>query len=70
VHKRLTITLDQEVYEGLYRTIGKRCISQFIKDLLRPHILDSNLDEGYRAMAADSEREKEAAEWSKGLARQ
>jgi predicted CopG family antitoxin len=68
MHQRMTITLDQEVYEGLYRTIGKRRMSQFIEDLLRPHVLDSNLDEGYRAMAADSEREKEASEWSNGLA--
>ena len=36
MHKRMTITLDEAVYEGLYRTIGKRRMSQFIEDLLRP----------------------------------
>ena len=51
MHKRMTITLDEEVYEGLNRTIGKRRMSQFIEDLLRPHVLDSALDDGYRAMA-------------------
>jgi predicted CopG family antitoxin len=69
MHKRMTITLDEEVYEGLYRTVGKRRMSQFIEDLLRPHVLDASLDEGYRAMAADKTREAEAQEWSNSLAR-
>jgi predicted CopG family antitoxin len=68
MHKRMTITLDEAVYEGLYRTIGKRRISQFIEDLVRPHVLDTALDDGYRAMAADQEREAEALEWCNALA--
>ena len=57
MHKRMTITLDESVYEGLYRMIGRRRMSQFIEDLVRPHVLGSSLDEGYRAMAADAARE-------------
>ena len=68
MHKRMTITLDEAVYEGLYRTVGKRRMSQFIEDLLRPHVLDTSLDDGYRAMAADKEREAEALEWCNALA--
>ena len=68
MHKRMTITLDETVYEGLYRTVGKRRISQFIEDLVRPHVMDTSLDDGYRAMAADKEREMEAREWSNALA--
>ncbi|WP_295458187.1 addiction module antitoxin [uncultured Thiodictyon sp.] len=68
MHKRMTITLDEAVYEGLYRTIGKRRISQFIEDLVRPHVLDTVLDDGYRAMAADTAREAEALEWCNALA--
>ena len=68
MHKRMTITLDEAVYDGLYRTIGKRKISQFIEDLLRPHVSDSALDAGYRAMAADGAREAEASEWVDALA--
>jgi predicted CopG family antitoxin len=64
----MTITMDEDVYEGLYRTIGKRRISQFIEDLVRPHVMDSALDDGYRAMAADAAREAEAQEWSNALA--
>lgn len=68
MHRKMTITLDEEVYEGLYRTVGKRRMSQFIEDLVRPHVLTTSLDEGYRAMAADAAREAEAQEWCNGLA--
>ena len=68
MHKRMTITLDEAVYEGLYRMVGKRRMSQFIEDLLRPHVVDSSLDDGYRAMAADTAREAEALEWCNALA--
>lgn len=68
MHKKMTITLDEAVYEGLYRTIGKRRMSQFIEDLLRPHVMDTALDDGYRAMAADRERETEAMAWCNALA--
>jgi predicted CopG family antitoxin len=63
MHKRMTISLDEDVYNGLYRTIGKRRISQFIEELLRPHVLDTTLDKGYQDMAADRARESEAQEW-------
>lgn len=69
MHRKMTITLDEEVYEGLYRMVGRRKMSQFIEDLLRPHVLDTSLDEGYRAMAADQEREAEAIEWCNALAK-
>ena len=36
MHKKITITLDEAVYNGLWRTVGKRRMSQFIEDLLRP----------------------------------
>ncbi len=68
MHKRMTITLDEAVYEGLYRTVGKRRMSQYIEDLLRPLVVDTSLDDGYRAMAADKEREAEAKEWCNALA--
>ena len=67
MHKRMTITLDEAVYDGLYRTINKRKMSQFIEDLLRPLVLDTSLDGGYRAMAADKAREAEAQEWGNAL---
>ncbi len=62
--RKLTITIDEEVYEGLYRVIGRRRISQFIEDLVRPRVLSADLDTAYRKMAADEEREAEAMEWT------
>ena len=43
-------------------------MSQFIEDLLRPHVLGDSLDSGYQAMAADESREQEAQAWCNGLA--
>ncbi len=68
MHKKMTITLDEAVYDGLHRTIGKRKISQFIEDLVKPHVMDTRLDDGYQAMAADVMREEEAMEWCNALA--
>lgn len=68
MHRKMTITLDEEVYEGLYRRVGRRHMSQFIEDLVRPHVLDTALDAGYQAMAKDKAREAEAAEWLAALA--
>lgn len=69
MHKKMTITLDEEVYDGLYRVVGKRRMSQFIEDLVRPHVVPDALDEGYRQMATDEAREAEASEWTEALAR-
>ena len=65
--KKLTITINEDVYEGLYRRVGKRKISRFLEGLARPHVVDADLENTYRQMAADEAREAEAAEWSEGL---
>jgi len=67
VSKKLTITVDDEVYTGLHSVIGRRRISRFLNDLARPHVLQGDLAEGYKAMAADEEREREATEWVENL---
>jgi hypothetical protein len=67
MQKKLTITIDQSVYDGLYRRIGRRKIGRFIESLVRPHVLDSDLESGYREMAEDEEREAEAVEWTEAL---
>ncbi len=67
MHKRMTISIDEAVYEGLVRIIGRRKISQFIEDLARPHVVDDDLAVAYQAMSEDREREQEAREWSNAL---
>jgi hypothetical protein len=67
MQRKLTITVDEEVYAGLHAVIGRRRISRFLNDLARPHVAPGDLTEGYRAMAADEEREREAEAWAEGL---
>jgi predicted CopG family antitoxin len=64
MQKKLTITVDEDVYRGLHRVVGRRRISKFIEDLVRPHVLDRELMEAYKEMAQDSVRETEALEWA------
>ena len=64
MQRKLTITIDQSVYEGLYRVVGRRKISRFIEDLVRPHVLDEELEAAYEQMAQDEEREREARAWA------
>jgi predicted CopG family antitoxin len=64
MHKKLTITVDEEVYEGLHQVVGRQRISQFIETLVRPHVVREDLLAAYREMAADEEREAEAHAWS------
>jgi hypothetical protein len=67
MQKKLTISVDAEVYDGLYRTVGPRRISRFIEDLVRPHVVDEDLNAAYADMAANEAREADAEEWSDNL---
>ena len=67
MQKKLTITIDAEVYDGLHSVIGRRRISRFLSDLARPHVVGQALAAGYAAMAADEAREREAEAWTEGL---
>jgi len=64
MQKKLTITIDEQVYAGLYTVIGPRRISRFIEDLVRPHVMFPELEAAYRQMAEEEERETEALEWA------
>ena len=65
--KKLTITVDADVYDGLHSVIGRRRISRFLNDLARPHVIGQDLAAGYAAMASDEARETAAEAWSEGL---
>ena len=64
MRKKLTITLDEQVYEGLHDVVGRQRISRFIEDLVRPHVLSPDLEAAYKEMAEDEAREMEALEWA------
>ena len=67
MRRKLTITIDHDVYAGLYERIGPRRIAKFIEDLVRPHVLDLDLESAYADMAADEEHEADAADWADSL---
>ena len=67
MRKKLTITIDEEVYDGLYRVVGPRRISRFVEKLVRPHVMSEELEQAYAQMASDEEREAQALEWADAL---
>jgi predicted CopG family antitoxin len=64
MQKKLTITVDEEVYEGLHKTIGPRKISKFVEELVRPYVVRPNLELAYSQMSKDKKREAEALDWA------
>ncbi len=64
MQKKLTITVDEHVYHGLHRVIGRRRISRFIEALVRPHVIEEELSAAYLEMARDEQRETEALDWA------
>lgn len=68
MQREITITVDEEVYRELHEQVGQARISTFIEGLVRPYLFAENdLEAGYRAMAEDEDREREAAEWADAL---
>lgn len=64
MQKKLTITVDEDIYEGLYRTVGPRKISRFVQELVRPYVIHPDLETSYAEMAKDETREREAEDWA------
>jgi hypothetical protein len=68
--KKLTITVSEDLYEALYEKVGARRIGKFLESLARsvvvadPVPFKGSLEEAYREMAQDEEREREAREWT------
>lgn len=64
MRKKLTITIDERVYDGLHKVVGRRRISRFVESLVRPHVIGKDLEVAYRQMAQEEAREAEALEWA------
>ena len=64
---KLTITVEDDVDRGPRGVIGRRKTSRFLNDLARPHVLQRDLAQGCRDVAADEARERDAVEWVAGL---
>lgn len=64
MQKKLTITVDEEVYTGLYKVIGPRKISRFVQEIVRPYVVHPDYESAYAEMAKDKKRENEALNWA------
>ena len=64
MQKKLTITVDEEVYAGLHKVIGPRKISRFVQEIVRPYVVRPDYESAYAEMAQDKKRENEALEWA------
>jgi predicted CopG family antitoxin len=64
MQKKLTITVDEEVYAGLHKVIGPRKISRFVQEIGRPYVVRPDYESAYAEMAKDKKRENEALEWA------
>ncbi len=65
--KKLTISIDDRVYDGLHAVIGRGNIGKFLEDLARPFVVTDALVAAYIEMTADEAREAEADEWCEAL---
>jgi hypothetical protein len=63
MQKKLTITLDERVYDGLHTVVGRRRSSRFSESLVRPNVLGKDLEVAYQQMAHEEAREAEALAW-------
>lgn len=50
--RKLTISVSEEAYEGLYAKIGTGRINRFLDSQAIPHAVDDQLEEAHREMAA------------------
>lgn len=66
--KKLTVSIDDRVYDGLHAVIGRGNIGKFLEDLARPFVVTETLAAAYAEMAADEVRDTEADEWCESLA--
>lgn len=60
---KLTILVENDVYKGLHKKIGRGNISKYINDTVKPFVTDDDaIVNGYKEMAKDIRREKETKE--------
>jgi hypothetical protein len=66
--RKLTISIDHRVYDGLHAVVGRGNIGKFLEDLARPFVMTESLAAAYAEMTADHDRDAEADEWCESLA--
>lgn len=65
--RKLTISIDDRVYDGLHAVVGRGNIGKFLEDLARPFVVTESLAAGYAELTADEAREADADKWCESL---
>ena len=70
--RELTLNVDENLYNILMPMVEKQTIGILLAEFVQTRFpnrtfTQAELEEGYKAMAADEEYEREAMEWCNGL---
>jgi hypothetical protein len=70
--RELTISVDETLYNALIPMVEKQTIGNLLAEFVQTRLTQrtytqTELEAGYKAMAADEEYEREAVEWCNGL---
>ena len=70
--RELTLNVEETLYDTLMPMVEKQTIGNLLAEFVQtrfPHrtYTQTELEDGYKAMAADEEYEREAMEWCNGL---
>jgi len=70
--RELTLSVDETLYNTLIPMVEKQTIGNLLAEFVQSRFSEhtythEELEDGYKAMAADEEYEREAMEWCNGL---
>jgi hypothetical protein len=70
--RELTLNVDETLYKTLMPMVEKQTIGNLLAEFVQTRFsgrayTQTELEAGYKAMAADEEYEREAMEWCNGL---
>ena len=63
MRKKLTLSIDEQIYKDLHLLLPNRKISEFVENRMKKMKKEDPVEEGFKMMAKDTKREDEALEW-------
>ena len=72
MQRELILNVDERLYDTLMSMVEKQTIGDLLAEFIqtrfsRRAFTQTEMEEGYKAMASDQEYEREAMEWCNGL---
>jgi hypothetical protein len=70
--RELTLNIEEDIYDTLMPMVEKQTRGDLLTEFVQARVshkgyTQAELEAGYKAMAADTEYEREAMEWCNGL---